>query len=71
MEDVLTRDALQSATVMEVGRGKMMVEKTVDGFSITLEGRVVLRHRASHPSLFVGHGQERMDMYRGNFEVED
>jgi sulfoquinovosidase len=71
MEDVLIRDALQSAMVPEAGRGKLKVEKTADGFSISLEDRVVLRHSASHPSLFVGHGQERMDMYRGNFEVED
>jgi alpha-glucosidase len=49
----------------------MKFHATSDGFSISLNNRTVLHHTASSPSIFVGHGQERMDMYRGNFEVED
>jgi sulfoquinovosidase len=41
------------------------------GFTLLLDGREILRHTADAPSLFVGHGEERMDMYRGNFDIED
>ena len=56
---------------MDLSTRQMQFEITPDGFSIMLNGRTVLRHGASSPAFFVGHGQERMDMYRGNFEVED
>ncbi|MBB4000599.1 alpha-glucosidase [Aureimonas pseudogalii] len=42
-----------------------------DGFDLTLDGRLVLRHRADDPCLFAGRGEERMEMYRGNFDIED
>lgn len=42
-----------------------------DGFSLSVSGKLLLRHRADAPSLFVGRGEERMDMYRGNFDIED
>ncbi len=42
-----------------------------DGFDLTLEGRLILHHRAASPCLFVGRGDARMDMVRGNFEIED
>jgi sulfoquinovosidase len=41
------------------------------GFTLTLEGREILRHTQAEPAFFVGRGKERMDMYRGNFEIED
>lgn len=41
------------------------------GFDLVLGGRLLLRHRPNAPCLFVGVGQPRMDMYRGNFEIED
>ncbi|WP_137129085.1 alpha-glucosidase [Rhizobium sp. FY34] len=41
------------------------------GFTLTLEGREILRHTHAAPALFVGRGEERMDMYRGNFDIED
>jgi alpha-glucosidase len=40
-------------------------------FTITLAGRVILRHRPDAPCIFVGRGAARMDMYRGNFDIED
>ncbi|AXV17395.1 alpha-glucosidase [Neorhizobium sp. SOG26] len=49
----------------------MQLQITPDGFSLLLDDRVVLRHSAAAPAIYVGHGQERMDMYRGNFEIED
>jgi len=56
---------------MDLRSRHMTFESTPDGFSISLNGRTVLRHSASSPCIFIGEGQERMDMYRGNFEVED
>jgi alpha-glucosidase len=41
------------------------------GFSLLLAGRELLRHRADQPCLFVGRGEARMDMVRGNFDIED
>jgi sulfoquinovosidase len=41
------------------------------GFTLTLEGREILRHTQAEPAFFVGRGKERMDMYRGNFDIED
>ncbi len=42
-----------------------------DGFDLTLGGRLILRHRRDAPCLFVGRGVARMDMVRGNFDIED
>jgi alpha-glucosidase len=44
---------------------------TPDGFTLALGGRVLLRHAPATPCLFVGHGEARMDMHRGNFDIED
>lgn len=41
------------------------------GFDLVLDGRLILRHREESPCLFVGRGEARTDMYRGNFEIED
>ena len=49
----------------------MQINLIPGGFSISLNGLEILRHTAASPALFVGHGEERMDMYRGNFEIDD
>jgi sulfoquinovosidase len=49
----------------------MQIQTTSKGFDLTLDGRLILRHRMDAPCLFVGHGEARMDMYRGNFDIED
>jgi len=49
----------------------MLLEKTTSGFTLSLDGRVILSHSAENPSLFIGHGEERMDMYCGHFDIED
>jgi alpha-glucosidase len=49
----------------------MQIETTPEGFTLSIDGRPILAHSASSPCIFVGHGEERMDMYRGNFEIED
>ena len=42
-----------------------------DGFDLILDGRLILAHRNADPCLYVGRGEARMDMYRGNFDIED
>lgn len=49
----------------------MQIEVHSDGFDLVLDGRILLRHRAATPAVFVGHGDARMDMYRGNFDIAD
>ncbi|MGF9759887.1 alpha-glucosidase [Microvirga sp. 0TCS3.31] len=49
----------------------MKIQTTPKGFDLVLDGRLILRHRSDAPCLFVGKGDARMDMYRGNFDIED
>jgi alpha-glucosidase len=49
----------------------MHIQTQPNGFDLLLDGRLVLHHRSDAPCLFVGHGEARMDMYRGNFDIED
>jgi len=49
----------------------MKIQTTSNGFDLFLDGRLILRHRSDAPCLFVGQGDARMDMYRGNFDIED
>jgi len=49
----------------------MQLEVIEDGFRILQEGRPLLEHSIRAPAFFVGLGHERMDMYRGNFDIED
>ncbi|MCY1745103.1 MULTISPECIES: alpha-glucosidase [Ensifer] len=49
----------------------MLLEKTTAGFTLSLCGLEILRHSTSSPAVFVGRGEERKDMYRGNFDIED
>lgn len=44
---------------------------TRDGFELVVGGTLILRHAAEAPCLFAGVGQARMEMYRGNFDIED
>ena len=38
---------------------------------LLLGGRSLLSESRNHPMLFVGRGEEQVDMYRGNFRIED
>lgn len=49
----------------------MRLETMTDGWRLSFRGRVLLEHREQAPFLYVGRGVERMDMYRGNFHIED
>jgi alpha-glucosidase len=50
---------------------RISLETTPSGFVLALDGRTILNHSSSAPCIFVGIGEERMDMYRGNFDIED
>ncbi|MBP0616577.1 alpha-glucosidase [Jiella mangrovi] len=41
------------------------------GFDLFADDRLILAHRPETPSFFLGRGEERMEMYRGNFDIED
>nr|WP_320197449.1 alpha-glucosidase [Agrobacterium sp. rho-13.3]MDX8306269.1 alpha-glucosidase [Agrobacterium sp. rho-13.3]MDX8307400.1 alpha-glucosidase [Agrobacterium sp. rho-13.3] len=49
----------------------LKLQKTDTGFTLSINGRTIIDHSLASPAIFVGHGQERMDMYRGNFDIED
>ena len=49
----------------------MPLQITLGGFDLVLGGRLLLRHTATTPCLFVGTGVGRMEMYRGNFDIQD
>jgi len=49
----------------------MPIQTTSNGFDLVLDGKLLMRHRSDEPCLFVGQGDARMDMYRGNFDIED
>ena len=42
-----------------------------DGFDLCINGSVLMTHRRDAACCFIGQGVERMDMYRGNFDIED
>ncbi len=44
---------------------------TADGFTLSLAGRTLLRHATDAPCVFVGVGEERIAMHRGNFDISD
>ncbi len=41
------------------------------GFILSNGGKTILSHKEGEPLLFVGCGCESVDMYRGNFKIED
>ena len=42
-----------------------------DSFSLVCRGQVILSHTPENPMVYVGCGKETVDMYRGNFQIED
>lgn len=47
------------------------ISHTENGFELRAGEKLILRHSAAHPALFLGSGREKITMYRGNFTVED
>ena len=49
----------------------MKFECNENSFCLSQNGVVLLDHSAAAPCLYVGIGEESVDMYRGNFKIED
>lgn len=49
----------------------ILLHPTPNGFEIRFGDKLLITHDSSAPALFVGRGDARMDMYRGNFAIED
>ncbi|HEX3348592.1 MAG TPA: alpha-glucosidase [Acetobacteraceae bacterium] len=49
----------------------MPIAVTPAGFTFELAGRTLIRHSADSPLAFAGRGEERIEMYRGNFDISD
>lgn len=47
------------------------LQAVTDGFDVLAGDVLVIRHRIEAPALFVGMGTPRVDMYRGNYFLED
>ena len=41
------------------------------GFTLTLDGLLLIEHTAERPALFLGRGTETITMFRGNFDIRD
>lgn len=44
---------------------------TEDGFSLTYQNRLILRHAPDAPCLWAGAGEADIEMFRGNFSIKD
>ncbi len=42
-----------------------------DGFALSWQQRLILRHSAENPCLWIGAGVADIDMFRGNFSIKD
>lgn len=49
----------------------MKLTQRNNGFDIKLDNLVLFTHKTMEPMIFIGSGFEKMDMYRGNFDIED
>ena len=49
----------------------MKISLINNGFEITQNEKQLLVHTTENPAIFVGVGQEKMEIYRGNFDIHD
>lgn len=47
------------------------VNQNGEEFDVQLDGRLLFKHSPAKPFIFVGSGEETIDMYRGNFKIKD
>ena len=47
-----------------------LIEKK-DGFEVWQGNRILLTQSPQNPCFYVGRGEETVEMYRGNFQMED
>jgi len=50
---------------------ELVINQSTQGFDLLYQGKNLISHSLSHPFAYVGVGQETIEMYRGNFEIED
>src|SRR5579871_6382799 len=50
---------------------ELMFRESADGFTLTIGGRLIIRHSPEMPFATLGCGREDIRMYRGNFEIAD
>lgn len=56
----------------QVLKNEGMTVQMKDGeWTVYWSGEPILSHRVSDPLLYVGIGKEKVEMYRGNFQIED
>ncbi|MFM5884624.1 MAG: alpha-glucosidase [Novosphingobium sp.] len=56
---------------MERCRVEIGVAERRDGFDLLMASRTLLTHRADRPALAMARGNAAVEMYRGNFRIED
>lgn len=49
----------------------MIVNIKENSVLIKNQDQVILEHSPDHPLFFIGYGEENVEMYRGNFDIED
>jgi alpha-glucosidase len=47
------------------------IERNATGFAILLDGLPLISHSCDAPFVYAGQGREQIEMYRGNFQIED
>ncbi|MGL5042008.1 MAG: alpha-glucosidase [Culicoidibacterales bacterium] len=50
---------------------QIKLEKKAGETNIIYNGRTIFTDRQNAAMLFIGHGEEEIDMYRGNYQIED
>lgn len=49
----------------------MQLKAVSQGFTISCQDKLLLRHSEVEPAVFLGRGRERMEIHQGNFDIED
>ncbi|WP_204166802.1 alpha-glucosidase [Bacillus sp. CGMCC 1.16541] len=49
----------------------MSLNTLVDGFELFWNDHLIIKHSTTTPFIYVGYGEEEIDMYRGNFDIKD
>ncbi len=50
---------------------KLRILEDSDGFELLFGGRILLRHSKSCPAVVIARGAARVEMFRGNFRIDD
>lgn len=66
----LMLECLLSGCIHNSAEGMNLI-RTEDGFEIYLKDKLIFHHSRESPAISVGRGTEEIEMYRGNFDVEN